>query len=192
MPLLRHGAIVEDEWTRVADASGLADPLPIIVPHDLWLAHRDRLLGRTQPLGLHLPAGQSPETLAEDIQRFSLIAVAFPKFTDGRGFSYGRLLRERLGYRRELRAVGQVLRDQFAFILRCGFDSFEIADADDPADWLAAAAAISDWYQPGSDGRPTIQRRRAHDTGRAFAWQAAVGSAKSRLPLRRSTGAAAH
>ena len=80
------------------------------------------------------------------------LALQFPKFADGRAFTYARLLRERHGYAGELRAVGDVLRDQYQFMLRCGFDAFEVADANSIDGWRQSAAEITVWYQPAATG----------------------------------------
>ncbi len=120
-----------------------------------------------EPLGLRLDPGIAIETLAGDLGRFALIAVAFPKFTDGRGYSMGWLLRKRLGYAGEMRAVGDVLFDEMQFMVRCGFDSFEILD---PATMKLLAdgrraATVAHFYQPGLEPeipvgtRPWARRR---------------------------------
>ena len=93
---------------------------------------------------------------------FALVALDFPKFRDGRAYSYARLLRERYGFRGELRAVGEVLLEQLFFMLRTGFDAFEIQGPDPSGAYRTALADFSVWYQPTGDGRPTaIQLRRA-------------------------------
>ena len=90
------------------------------------------------------------------MKRFALIALEFAKFTDGRAYSYARLLRQRYGYEGELRAIGQVLRDQLLFMHRCGFDAFEVVKPDAVAAWRAALAEISLFYQRAADARPTV------------------------------------
>ncbi|MHA1154101.1 MAG: DUF934 domain-containing protein, partial [Alphaproteobacteria bacterium] len=100
--------------------------------------------------------------------RFQVIALEFPSFGDGRAYSYARLLRERHGYRGELRAVGNVLRDQALFMRRCGFDAFEVAEGTAVAGWREALGEISVFYQPTEDGRPAapgLRNQRAADTG---------------------------
>jgi len=104
-----------------------------------------------EPLGLRLDPGVAVDVVAPVLDRIALIAIAFPKFTDGRGYSMGWLLRKRLGYRGEMRAVGDVLFDEMQFMVRCGFDSFEIADAA-TLKLLSdgrRAAAFDHFYQPG-------------------------------------------
>src|SRR5439155_14573700 len=90
----------------------------------------------------------------------ALIALVFPKFSDGRAFSQARLLRERYGFRGELRATGQVLRDQFLFLLRAGFDAFEVTKDADAAAFTDAERRYSVFYQPTGDGRPIPRNTR--------------------------------
>ena len=101
---------------------------PVIVSLQQWQAHRADLLARGTPLGIRLHSDQSPELIAADVPHFALVALEFPKFRDGRAYSYARLLRERYGFKGELRAVGEVLLEQLFFMLRTGFDAFELAE----------------------------------------------------------------
>ena len=154
MPLIKGGEVAEDPWRLLADEEPAPADGPIVVTLERWQREQNALLARAAPLGLRLKAGEHPRTIAEEVARFALIALEFPKFTDGRAYSYARLLRERYGYQGELRAVGQVLRDQLLFMHRCGFDAFEIARADAAEAWRKALAEISVFYQPTGDGRP--------------------------------------
>jgi uncharacterized protein (DUF934 family) len=155
MPLLKDGAIIDDRWRHLADD----DPLPgtdaVIVSLARWRADR-ALAGRPGPLGLALKNSEPVQPLASELHRFELIALEFPKFTDGRAYSQARLLRERLGFAGELRATGQVLPDQLLFMQRCGFDAFEIAKGDPLAAWRRALASFSVFYQPAGDGRRSV------------------------------------
>jgi uncharacterized protein (DUF934 family) len=155
MPLLKNGAVIDDRWRRLADE----DPLPgtdaVIVTLARWRADRG-LAGRRGPLGLALKNSQAVQTLAGEIHRFELVALEFPKFTDGRAYSQARLLRERLGFAGELRATGQVLPDQLLFMQRCGFDAFEVAKGAPLEAWRKAAASFSVFYQPTGDGREAV------------------------------------
>ena len=162
MPLVKNGKAVADPFTRLADEEPLPNCDPVIVSLERWQAERGRLLSREAPVGLRLRSDQSPVDLVEDLPHIALIELEFPKFTDGRAYSYARLLRERHGFTGELRAVGNVLRDQLLFMHRCGFDSFEIARDDAAEIWRDAVAAFSVRYQPSNDGRPwasTLRRR---------------------------------
>lgn len=160
MALVRDGKVVED---RFVDATGL-DELPaegaLIVGLEQWQAQRDQLLARGEPVGLRLKSDQSPEAVAEDVGHFEVIALEFPRFRDGRAYSYARLLRERYGYGKELRAVGDVLLEQLFFMLRTGFDTFEIDSSDPVRAFQTAMADFSVWYQPTADGRPTAMQLR--------------------------------
>jgi len=121
----------------------------VIIPLALWLARRDELLSRagTGTLGVWLDANEGPEALDGDVQRFPLIAVNFPKFGDGRGYSIARLLRERYGYKGELRAIGDVLHDHLYFMEQCGFDAFALREDQDAQEALSAFDTFSDSYQ---------------------------------------------
>ena len=153
MPLIRENGTTEDPWRLVADDAELPADGAVIISLTRWLNERDVLRARKAPVGVRLKSDQRPELIAEDIERFDLIALEFPKFTDGRAYSSARLLRQRYGYEGELRAVGQVLRDQLQFMRRCGFDAFEIAASDGEEKWRRALAEISVWYQAGADTR---------------------------------------
>lgn len=164
--LVKNDALVDDPFLDATGLETLPERGPLIVALEQWLAHREALLARGQPLGLRLRSDQSPEAIADDVECFEVIALEFPKFRDGRAYSYARLLRERYGYRKELRAVGDVLLEQLHFMMRVGFDAFEIKDPDPLGAYRAAAADFSVWYQPVGDGRPTAMQlrrmRRAH------------------------------
>ena len=157
MPLLKDGRAVEDVWATLDDATRPASQGDLIVSLEQWQAGRDQLLRRNGRLGLRLNSDQPPAAIAADLEHFTLIALDFPRFGDGRAYTYARQLRERHGFKGELRAVGNVLRDQLLFMLRCGFDAFEIggevADEAAAAAWQAAAAEFTVWYQPTGDGR---------------------------------------
>jgi uncharacterized protein (DUF934 family) len=177
MPLIRDGRIVEDGWHRAADAAALAAAGgDVIVPLPLWREAAAALLARPGRLGVALANDEQPEALAGSLDRLSLVALTFPKFTDGRAYSQARLLRERLGFRGELRATGKVLSDQLAFMRRCGFDAFEIEDERALAGWTQAGQGFSAWYQPAGDGRTPIPRQR-HRQGAPTAPSATAGPA---------------
>ena len=128
MALWRKDGFVDDIWAKVADG----DPAPaigaIIVSAARWRAEREALSARRDPVGIALsPGKEALEHLYEATDR-PLVALDFPKFADGRAFSLAQLLRQRFGFKGELRAIGDVLLDELALMLRCGFDSFEIAN----------------------------------------------------------------
>ena len=163
MPLIKSGRRVEDPWVYLDDDAPLPEHGPVIVGVARWQAERARLRRRGPPVGVRMKADQPPSLIADDIDRLHLIALEFPAFADGRAYSSARLLRERHGYAHELRAVGTVLRDQFMFMHRCGFDAFEVADQAAVDGWIEAMSEISVWYQPTGDGRAPVSvlRRRS-------------------------------
>lgn len=160
MPLLKDGHLVEDRWLRVADDEPIPSGAPVLVSFARWQSERDQLLARNTPVGVRIPNTQPVGALAADLDRLELIALEFPKFNDGRAYTQARLLRERYGYRGELRATGNVLRDQFFFMHRCGFDAFEPAKAEPVAAWRAAMSEIDFVYQPATDDRVPVHRLR--------------------------------
>lgn len=160
MPLVKDGAEVPDRWLFVADDEPLPETGAVVVPLARWLAERDALVARADPVGVRLASHERAEVIAGDVGRLGLIALEFPVFRDGRAYSTARLLRERYGYRGELRAVGNVLRDQLLFMHRCGFDAFELADPEALATYRAALAEISVVYQAAGDGRVPASRLR--------------------------------
>lgn len=161
MPLLKDGRIVEDPWRHLDDAELLPDGQAASVSLPRWTTEREALSRRPGRLGLRLPNDASPLALAHDIARFDLVTLAFPRFTDGRAYSQARLLRGRLGFRGELRATGNVLRDQLLFMRRCGIDAFEVGDRALAEDWPQALRELDLFYQPAEDGHPWIARQRA-------------------------------
>ena len=155
MVLLKDGQTSNDTWQHLNDDDTLPSG-PIIVSVTRW--HRDRasLAACNMPLGLQFDAGVEPAAVADDRPRFAGICLQFDSFTDGRPYSQARLLRERYGYRGELRARGNILRDQFDFMRRCGIDALEVTKEADARAWQDAVAEIDIYYQPAGDTRPTV------------------------------------
>ena len=160
MPLLKGSHQVEDTWTPVEDIEALPESGPAIVPLELWESARAHLMGRNQPLGVRLKNDQSLERIAEDIPHFALVALEFPKFSDGRAYSQATLLRDRYGFTGEVRAVGAVKRDQAQFMKRCGFDTFEVPTQAEADAWAEALSRYDLAYQPAPDGAAPVFRRR--------------------------------
>lgn len=160
MKLLKDGMVAADVWVLLGDGDDLPLEKPVIVSLDRWLADRDTLKGRNGPLGLRLAADQSPELIAEDLNRFEHISLDFPRFGDGRAYSSARMLRERYGYKGEIRAVGDVLVDQFPFMIRVGFDAFEVPDGKDPQAYLDALEKVTIFYQRAVDARAHVAELR--------------------------------
>ncbi len=160
MGLIRDGRVVPDPFT---DASGLADlpaGVPLIVSLDQWQARRDELLARGTPLGIRLRSDQSPTGIAGDLEHFDLVALEFPRYRDGRAYTHARILKERLGYAGEIRAVGDVLQEQLHFMQRCGFNTFDVVAPDPELAWRTIAGDHTVWYQATGDGRPRALDRR--------------------------------
>ncbi|MFO1421669.1 MAG: DUF934 domain-containing protein [Candidatus Competibacteraceae bacterium] len=157
--VIKDRRIVEDRWRHVADDAELPDG-PAIVSLARWTRERALLLERGEPIGVRLPNTANVAALAGDLSRLEVVALEFPKFADGRAYSQARLLRERCGYRGEIRAVGDVLRDQLLFMARSGFDAFELRADRDPDDALEAFGEFSESYQPAADQPLPLFRRR--------------------------------
>jgi uncharacterized protein (DUF934 family) len=162
--IIKNKAIVEDDWT-VLRLSGddtpqrvVVAPGRVIVPLDVWLAQRDTLKRRAD-LGVWLASSDRPESLHEDVGRLPVIAIDFPKFADGRGYSIAYILRERLGYKGELRAIGDVLRDQLFYMQRVGFDAFAPRTDKDLNEVLKGLNDFSESYQASSDQKLPLFRR---------------------------------
>ena len=159
--LIRNRALAEDRYTLLRDAATLADVpdgVPIIVPLALWSERRVALIARGET-GVWFGPADDLGALAADVARLAVIAIDFPQFTDGRGYSHARLLRERFGYAGELRAIGDVGRDQLYYLAQCGFDAFAIPDGRDAAAAIAAFADFSDGYQATFSRTPWFRRR---------------------------------
>jgi uncharacterized protein (DUF934 family) len=160
MALIKDNSVVEDPYFDATAAEAIPAKGAVIVTLEQWRAHREALLERGAPLGVRLHSDQSPELIAEDLAHFDLVALEFPKFRDGRAYSYARLLRERYAFAGELRAVGDVLMEQLLFMLRTGFDAFDVQEHDPLQAYRTALADFSVWYQPTGDGRPTAVQLR--------------------------------
>ena len=161
MVLLRRGELVEDRWQKADDVATADGGSFLLYSLEQWQSARDRFRQSNAPLGLWLRSDQAVREIASDIPLFAVIALEFPKFTDGRPYSTARLLRERHRFQGELRAVGQVLRDQLTFMARCGFDSFALPENADAEAWAASFREFSHWYQVASDDRTPVARLRA-------------------------------
>jgi uncharacterized protein (DUF934 family) len=166
MPLLKNGELVDDPWQLIGKDEALPSDTPVIVDFDRWRQDREQLLGRNAPVGVKVGNAQKIEELAPDLDRIGVIVLEFPKFIDGRAYTQARLLRERFGYRNELRATGNVLRDELMFMHRCGFDAFEIQDAHAVETWKAAMAEFNVFYQPAADGESVVSQLRRRIGGR--------------------------
>jgi uncharacterized protein (DUF934 family) len=170
--LIKQRLVTDDRWVLVREAAGLADlpdGVPIIVPLKLWIERRAALIARGD-VGVWLAPDEDPAALQADVARLPLIAIDFPQFTDGRGYSHARLLRDRYGYQGELRATGDVQRDQLYYLAQCGFDAFAIRDDKDARAALAGLDDFSDGYQLTQQRTPWFRRRAANAPHPGDAW----------------------
>lgn len=161
MPLVSNGEIVSDRYRPIADDAELPPQGALLLSAARFFASAESLRGHDGPIGVIWPNSRDVAELAPYLDRLATVVLVFPTFRDGRAHSQARLLRERYGFRGELRASGQVLRDQFVFLLRNGFDSFEVKKDSDAEAFAAAASRYSVFYQPAADqALGALQRRR--------------------------------
>ena len=161
--IIKNGEVIDERWHLLpldATLDGISNSDDLIVPLGLWLESSHALKVRDGGLGVWLQSHEQIEEIADDLQFFQVIALDFPVFTDGRHFSTARLLRERYGYKGEIRAIGDVLRDQLFFMHRCGFDAFAVRPDRDPYDALKGLSDFSVTYQTGVDQPLPLFRRR--------------------------------
>lgn len=160
MPLVKGSEIVADRFVRIADDVEVPESGAVLIPADRFLADIDALLARKGELGVIWPNNRDVEDIEPYLHRLALVALVFPTFRDGRAYSQARILRERLKFSGEIRATGQVLRDQFVFMTRSGFDSFEAKKESDAKVFADVLKRYSVFYQPTGDGRTTALRAR--------------------------------
>lgn len=163
MPLVKDGRLAEDTWVRLTDDAPLPVRGGIIVSLERLLREEDELRMREDGVGVVFGSSEHPELAARQLPWLRLVALEFPSFTDGRAYSYARILKARYGFSGEIRAIGQVLRDQVAFMVRCGFTSFEITDRYSVSDICSAIDEISLTYQGAQDGHARILALRHGD-----------------------------
>ncbi len=166
--IIKQREIVSDDWSvlrleegQTADHVEVPDG-KIIVPLSVWQAQRESLSQRPA-LAVWIASDERPEVLKGELDKFALVAVDFPKFTDGRGYSIAYNLRMRLGYKGELRAIGDVLRDQLFSMQRCGFNAFATRADRSIVDALKGLTDFSDVYQASVDNPlPLFRRHERH------------------------------
>lgn len=144
-PLIKDRQIIDDAWALVRDADAGVPEGPAILPLALWKTLRDSRAAADT--GVWLAPDEDPVELADALAGLPVIAVDFPQFADGRGYSIGRLLRERYGFAGELRAIGDVLRDQLYPLEQVGFNAFSLREGRDPATDIAGLLDFSLGYQ---------------------------------------------
>jgi len=176
--IIKGREVVEDDWqvlrlAEPAEGAPAVDPATVavpagkfIVPLSLWLVQRELLAARTAAgeIAVWIAPDERPETLKGLLEQFPLIAVDFPKFTDGRGYSTAYNLRTRLGWTGELRAIGDVLRDQLFSMQRVGFDAYSVRADRDVHDALKGLSDFSETYQASVDQKVPLFRRHARPT----------------------------
>jgi uncharacterized protein (DUF934 family) len=160
MPLVKNGNVAADTFIHVAEDAEIPVDGAALIPAARFMADPDALVARNSPTGVIWPNNRDVDDLVPYLDRLAVVALVFPSFRDGRAYSQARLLRERYAYKGELRATGQVLRDQFVFMLRAGFDAFEVVKQADAEAFLATAKRYTVFYQPTGDGRITALHRR--------------------------------
>jgi uncharacterized protein (DUF934 family) len=160
MPLVKGGKITNDTLVHLVDDAAVPESGDILVSSARFLQDTEALLRRPGKIGVIWPNSRDVDDLVPYLDRVAAVALVFPTFRDGRAYSQARLLRERFNYRGELRATGQVLRDQFVFMLRAGFDAFEVKKQSDAEAFTQTVKRYSVFYQPTGDGRLTALHRR--------------------------------
>ena len=161
MPLIKDGRFIEDPFFFVPDGKAYPDEKGVIVTLARFQGERDTLFAHRKLVGVRLASNENPNVLKADLPRLAVVVLEFPKFRDGRAFSWARMLRTRFGYKGEIRAVGDFLPDQLAFMARTGFDAFEVRQDMKIEQFHHAMTEISHPYQPSADGKKTIRELRA-------------------------------
>lgn len=161
--IIKNNEIVDETWhllPKDVSFDELTNCDDYIVPLQLWRDHGHALKARDGGLGVWLDADEEAEEIGEDVTSFQVIALNFPAFTDGRNYSNARLLRDRYKFTGELRAIGDVLRDQLFYMKRCGFDAFALRADKDPVEALESLKDFSVTYQAATDEPQPLFRRR--------------------------------
>lgn len=157
--IIKDGAIVADTYQLITDAGALPAQ-DILVSLDVWQQQRDAILAHPHKKAVMLKPDQHPEVIADDVKQFDMIALDFPAFADGRGYSYAALLRQRFGFTGELRATGDVFKDNLFYLKRCGFNSFAVRADKDINVALQGLNDFSESYQASVDESRPLYRRR--------------------------------
>jgi uncharacterized protein (DUF934 family) len=160
MPLVKNGRGATDIFVHVADDAELPGDGAVLISAARFLENPEAIARRLGKTGVIWPNNRDVDDLVPYLDRLAMVALVFPTFRDGRAYSQARLLRERYGFKGELRATGQVLRDQFVFMLRAGFDAFEVKKEADAEAFTNTAKRYSVFYQPTGDGRLTALHQR--------------------------------
>jgi len=156
--IIKDGVVVDDQWQLIGDECESIPDGAVIVSLSVWESHKATLSQRDE-LGLWLDSDQPPSSINDDIAQFGVVAINFPAFADGRGFTYGRELREQYKYTGEIRAIGEFMRDQLFYLKRCGFNAFALQgyDLDEAVNSLGD---FTESYQAAIDQPQPLFRRR--------------------------------
>jgi uncharacterized protein (DUF934 family) len=160
MPLIKNGQFTHDPFVFVPEGQAFPEDTGVMVSLARFQSERDTLLSYHRPVAVRLAANENPDVLKDDLKQIDAIALEFPIFRDGRAFSWARMLRQRFGYQGEIRAVGHFLYDQLAFMVRVGFDAFEVRQDFRLEDFDRAMREMTYVYQPSVDGRKTVMQLR--------------------------------
>jgi uncharacterized protein (DUF934 family) len=158
--LINQQTTLENKWQIISDFKAELPPGNILIEAGYWLENKTTLSSRTD-IGLYLNGDADLDALKDELNKFEVIAVNFPAFADGRGYSLARLLKERFNYQGEIRAIGDVLLDQLYFMKRCGFDTYLLKDGLEAEKALQYFATFSDPYQLAYDVKTPLFRRKA-------------------------------
>ena len=158
--LLKDNQIIEDNWVFLDDSAETLPSGNILLSIEQWQQFSDQLSQHNGELGLWLEGNAEIDAVIDSLQQLSLIAIKFPKFVDGRGFSLARLLRERYNYNGELRAIGEFIRDQLYLLKRCGFNAFQLTEDQDLSEASKSLSDFSETYQVSADQQEPLFRRR--------------------------------
>jgi len=158
--LLKDNQIIEDSWAFLDDSAETLPSGNLLLSLEQWQQFSDQLSQHNGELGLWLEGNAEIDTVIDSLQQLSLIAIKFPKFVDGRGFSLARLLRERYNYNGELRAIGEFIRDQLYLLKRCGFNAFQLTEDQDLSEASKSLSDFSETYQVSADQQEPLFRRR--------------------------------
>ena len=158
--VVKDNQVVEDNWLTVAEDAESLPQGDILLTYAQWQNFSDQLSAHEGNIGVIIDGNAEIEEIIQPLLSLPLIAINFPKFVDGRGFSSARLLRERYNYHGEIRAVGGFIRDQLYLLNRCGFNAFKFDDASDLNESVKSLEDFSETYQVSADQKDPLFRRR--------------------------------
>lgn len=160
MRVIKENSVIEDEWELYDALDAPSDESDAIFPYSLWREHQEEIKKRKGRSGVCVEGSDDIDEVAKDLSHFDIVAIDFPAFKDGRGYSHARILREFHGYDGDLRASGDILRDQLFFLQRCGFSSFQLREDKDTGDALKGFNDFSVKYQTAADAAIPVYKQR--------------------------------